>query len=247
MPATSVKPSRGRGPNDRGLTIIETTVMLSVLFILAGMLSPIMADMVTMARAVKAKNDAAMIATGLVNLQKDLGADALSFGLAGRAARFSRLPDVLMSEGTPPRTEDPNNEEAASLDAVVEGAALLGRPSAQLTMRALRSKWFEVTSELLDDHLVTNRRGYRLRTPGEYGGWNGPYLSAKLNGDPWGNRYVINSCWLDGGSTAADGTGAVRRAVYVVSAGANGVIETPFEQPITDARAYGDDIVIRVQ
>ena len=30
-------------------------------------------------------------------------------------------------------------------------------------------------------------------------------------------------------------------------AGADGVIDTPFEQTIVDARAFGDDIVIRIQ
>jgi hypothetical protein len=58
---------------------------------------------------------------------------------------------------------------------------------------------------------------------------------------------LINSRWLDGGSTPADAQGRTRKAVFVVSAGNNGVIETPFEQPITDAQAYGDDIVIRIQ
>ena len=55
--------------NERGITIIETTVILSVLFILAGVMSPIVGESVATARAVKAKNDASMIAMGLINLQ----------------------------------------------------------------------------------------------------------------------------------------------------------------------------------
>jgi hypothetical protein len=35
--------------------------------------------------------------------------------------------------------------------------------------------------------------------------------------------------------------------VFVVSAGADGVIDTPFEQSVVEARAYGDDIVMRIQ
>ena len=94
---------------------------------------------------------------------------------------------------------------------------------------------------------MSNRKGYRFRRPGEYGGWNGPYLSADVKGDPWGNQFLINAAFLDGASTATDRFGNQRRAVFVVSAGANGVIETPFDQPITDARAHGDDIVVRIQ
>ena len=71
--------------SDRGITIIETTVVLSVLFILAGAMSPIVSESITTARSVKAKSDASMIAMGLINLQKDLGGDALSFGGAGGA------------------------------------------------------------------------------------------------------------------------------------------------------------------
>jgi hypothetical protein len=58
---------------------------------------------------------------------------------------------------------------------------------------------------------------------------------------------MINSHWIDGGSSTADAQGHPRRAVFVVSAGANGIIETPFEQSIVDAHVYGDDIVIRIQ
>jgi hypothetical protein len=94
---------------------------------------------------------------------------------------------------------------------------------------------------------VNNDRGYHVRRPGETTGWNGPYLSALLPGDPWGKQYMVNARWLDGGSTAADSSGHARRAVYIVSAGANGVVETPYEQKITDARVWGDDLVIRIQ
>ena len=59
--------------SERGITILETTVILSVLFILAGAMSPIVSESVNTARAVKAKNDASMIALGLINLQKDVG------------------------------------------------------------------------------------------------------------------------------------------------------------------------------
>lgn len=238
----------------RGMTIIETTVMLSVLFILAGVLSPIVSESVTTARAVKAKNDAMMIASGLINLQKDIGADALSYGGIGSALRgvaaasvgSERWPDVLASEGSDPSVDDKERESAVA-DAMEHPGLLRGPRAADRVPQARRRKWLDLSRDNLNDHLVNNRRGYRLRQPGEYGGWNGPYLSARLAGDPWGNRYMVNTSWLDGGTSAADASGQPRRAVYVVSAGANSILETPFEQPITDAEPYGDDIVIRIQ
>jgi hypothetical protein len=246
--------------SERGITIIETTVILSVLFILAGSMSPIISESVMTARSVKAKNDASMIAMGLVNIQKDLGADALAFGTAA-ASGLSGLvaggdtrrgmPDVLASEGEAPQADGLEDDTVQASTAPM--IPLLVQPGNRAGGRGIpatsaqRHRWIEAARESLDDHLRTNRKGYRLRKPGEYGGWNGPYLSAELKGDPWGNQYLVNSSWITGGDSAADSQGRARRAVFVISAGGNGVIETPFEQAVTDAHAYGDDIAIRIQ
>jgi type II secretory pathway pseudopilin PulG len=245
----------GRLLNERGITILETTVILSVLFILAGVMSPIVSESVNTARAVKAKNDASMIAMGLINLQKDVGADALSFGGAalggstplGTGAALG-LPDLLASQGSAPDVEDaPTSESGPTLLAAPGQRGISLTVDARAAMRAERQRWRDTPAGSLDDHLMNNRRGYRVRRSGEYGGWNGPYVSAEIRGDPWGRQFLINSRWLDGGSSAADAQGRLRRAVFVVSAGADGIIDTPFEQSIVDARAFGDDIVIRIQ
>jgi type II secretory pathway pseudopilin PulG len=217
--------------SQRGITILETTVILSVLFILAGAMSPIVSESVNTARAVKARNDASMIAMGLINFQKDLGADAVNIGGTDESARAPRLPALLASQGAAPATED-TDEQAVS---------------ARASLQVERRRWIEAAAGSLDDVLKTNRRGYRFRRPGEYGGWNGPYISGEIKGDPWGNQYLINSQWLDGGTSTADAAGRPRRAVFVMSAGANGVVDTPFEQTVVEARAYGDDIVVRIQ
>ena len=239
--------------SERGITIIETTVILSVLFILAGAMAPIVSESVNTARAVKARNDASMIAMGLINLQKDLGGDALSFGSAvATVGRSLALPNVLASEGADPEVDGAGDivEAAIALPILAspgEQSAAMSGDARRAAMRAQRRKWRETRADALDDHLRTNRRGYRYRRPGEYGGWNGPYVSAQIVGDPWGKRYMINSQFLDGSASAADANGNPRNAVFVISAGADGVIDTPFEQPIVDARPYGDDIVIRIQ
>ena len=249
--------------SERGITILETTVILSVLFILAGAMSPIVSESVNTARAVKAKNDASMIALGLINLQKDVGADALNVGGAAVAPSTPlgaggtlRLPDLLASQGSAPETEDAQSSENDLSSSAAPLVPLLAAPghsgvsltaNARAAMRAERRRWRDTPAGSLDDHLMNNRRGYRFRRSGEYGGWNGPYVSAEVKGDPWGRQFLINSQWLDGGASTADAQGRIRRAVFVVSPGADGVVDTPFEQSIVDARAYGDDIVIRIQ
>jgi type II secretory pathway pseudopilin PulG len=239
--------------SQRGITIIETTVILSVLFILAGAMAPIVSESVNTARAVKARNDASMIAMGLINLQKDLGGDALSFGSAlASVGQALAMPKALASEGAQPEVDGADEivETETALPILAspgeQNAARLGRAQ-RAALRAQRHTWRETRADPLDDHLRTNRHGYRYRRPGEYGGWNGPYVSAAIAGDPWGKKYMINSQFLDGAASAADANGIPRKAIFVISAGADGSIDTPFEQPIVDARGYGDDIVIRIQ
>jgi hypothetical protein len=157
----------------------------------------------------------------------------------------------LVSQGSAPETEDAQSrEDATPMVPLLTSPGTLGvslTASTRAALRAERRRWRDTAAGSLDDHLMNNRRGYRFRRSGEYGGWNGPYVSAEVKGDPWGRQFLINSQWLDGGVSAADAQGRVRRAVFVVSPGADGVVDTPFEQSIVDARAFGDDIVIRIQ
>ena len=207
-------------------------------------------ESITTARSVKAKSDASMIAMGLINLQKDLGGDALSFGGAGGAQTVG-LPDLLTTQGEAPEIDETVSETPSILSMLVPGQAGRAANAAANAVgqanRQKRRKWRETAAGSLDDHLMTNRHGYHYRRPGQTGGWNGPYVSAEITGDPWGKQYMVNTQFLDGGSTAADSQGQVRHAVFVVSPGANGVVETPFEQPINDVQVSGDDIIIRIQ
>jgi prepilin-type N-terminal cleavage/methylation domain-containing protein len=73
-------------------------------------------------------------------------------------------------------------------------------------------------------------------TTGEFA-WRGPYLSS-LNTDPWGNSYIVNASELSASST---------KAVWVISAGPNGVMETSFSQERSVAILQGDDIGYRIK
>ena len=237
--------------SERGITIIETTVILTVMFILAGAMSPIVSESVTTARAVRAKNDAQMIAMAIVNLQRDLGAALLSsgppVGTSQVDAQALPMPEVLATGGDAPELDESGSDRQEGLLSLVNAAGRAAANANRGGKRAERRRWRESTIDPIDDHMRTNRKGYPYRRPGESRGWNGPYLSAQIKGDPWGRQYLVNTEWLDGGTTVADADGVPRRAVFVVSPGANGVIETPYEQPIVDATANGDDIVVRIQ
>ncbi len=103
------------------------------------------------------------------------------------------------------------------------------------------TRWINLTPRaVLRDHLIRNRdsSGYIYPRTGTYA-WKGPYATS-FSADPWGNRYLINIGRINV-------TGAV---VWVLSAGPNGLIETPFNQADTGtapATTGGDDIGFRLK
>jgi hypothetical protein len=84
----------------------------------------------------------------------------------------------------------------------------------------------------LDAHLVTNAAGYSERDVSAETGWRGPYVSGSIHADPWGRRYAVNAAI----ARAAHG------AVMVVSAGADGIVQTPFAAN----SGFGDDVVATI-
>lgn len=82
----------------------------------------------------------------------------------------------------------------------------------------------------LGAHLVDNAAGYTAEGGAAFR-WRGPYLEG-LSADPWGWRYAVNVGLIKGTSGMA---------VFVISAGPNGEIETPYE--MVGLKVGGDDLV----
>ena len=67
--------------------------------------------------------------------------------------------------------------------------------------------------------------------------FRGPYV-ASVEGDPWGNQYLLNAANLNSGTYHA----------FIVSAGPNGALDTTKNQAATAALSVGtDDIVAVIQ
>ena len=98
-----------------------------------------------------------------------------------------------------------------------------------------RESW-GARSEDLHSYLVSNGPekeawyDYFKNVSGRFDGWNGPYLPREL-ADPWGQAYVVSVCGFPGG-TKPDNN------VWCLSAGPNGIVETPADA----TRAHADDI-----
>ena len=141
-----------------------------------------------------------------------------------------------------PRTEDVINGRPGTeiVGVLISDAPLAGSTEAG-------SWWVESRLDLMAAHLSTNVRGYTSRSPVSRRGWHGPYLAESIREDAWGHAYLVNVFYLDPRPVVQEIDGTPLGAVFVLSAGPNGVIETPYYQPRTDAALYGDDIGMRLQ
>jgi type II secretory pathway pseudopilin PulG len=141
-----------------------------------------------------------------------------------------------------PRTADTDagRPGAMEIGSLISDAPLPGTTSST-------GLWAESSVSSMTVHLVRNEVGYRVRDPLQPHGWNGPYLSSAVQDDSWGHAYMMNTFWLDPRDIGQDADGTKLGAVWVISAGPNGIIETPFYQARDNARLYGDDIGYRLQ
>jgi prepilin-type N-terminal cleavage/methylation domain-containing protein len=97
-------------------------------------------------------------------------------------------------------------------------------------------------ADLMAYHIINNRPKNAVANaypvpPGEIA-WRGPYQPT-LPADPWGNRYAVNI-----GNTAG------ANAVWVLSAGPDGIVQTAFNQAIPAngvLTTTGDDIGYRMK
>jgi hypothetical protein len=212
---------------DRGLSLVEVTIMLLVLMTLTGVLAPSIMDFVHDAQWVKAKEDCEAIGVSVVRLTRDVG-PCLRFDGTGACTKANRV-DLLYSNGPDVTTDDLGGEAVTEFD----GGGTTAGPLNWDTDGA--------RGDSMDHQLVANGggSGYPVPAdPGMYGGpapgWRGAYLSSPVGPDPWGHRYLVNTVFLAVARDAQAGSGEGQRGggwsrdTFCISAGPNGQYETPF-------------------
>ena len=201
----------------RGFTLIELTVVLTVIVTLALILVPSITNFIDDSRMARARGDCQVIASAIVQFYKDNGFfPEWPEAQAGGAGMSQNRALLLVSGGSIPREE-------------------------------MISPWTTGAAASLNGQLMANEPGYLMRTATSEFGWNGPYLSSAIGSDPWNNRYVVNIGFVEATQGVQSLSGGVKSAVWVLSAGANGVIDTPFNQSVLAAALGGDDIGVRIQ
>ena len=161
----------------RGLTLIEVTLMLTVSTALVAALLPTMTATVRHGEFARAMADMTAITNQV------LQAYAVDMGqiptINGSPA--GTLVEILVSDGDIPS------------EVSVTGSAEWQRPVDNAGGLV----------DFLERHLVTNNpRGNPANAYVTTDGtpWRGAYLTAPIDPDPWGNRYAINSEWAVGGA-----------------------------------------------
>lgn len=212
---------RGILSDSRGVSLIEATIVLSVVAILAAAAAPVTSRTLDRARQSRALDDEKAIRDAITNFFIDV-TDNKYFTPDGQSSANPWV-DMLVSDGDTPREASITNDGG--------GAGVM--------------RWDDPVNnttgvvDFLERHLVTNTpRGSSANdypTPK----WRGAYLSTPVDGDPWGNRYAANVRWLIDDSTL------YMNDVFVWSSGPDEQIDTLFQ--VNGATPGGDDIIVVVR
>ena len=225
----------GRSGARSGLTLVEMTVILSVIVILTTVLVPTVMSHIAQARVIRAQQDVRALANALTRFFDDTGfMPTTSDVINGRPGNLTL--DLLITPGEAPSLPD---DATASLQLWITGRGDYFRN--HLVNNTPGYDGDPNTDDRFDDI-----PGYRLMTFETKTGWDGPYISLP-EADPWGNRYMCNVIYLKPGTGVVARDGEVKRTVLIISAGPDGIIQTEFEQLKTNARTKGDDIAYRYQ
>jgi len=220
-----------RMTTERGLSLIEVTIMLLVLMLLTGVLAPSVMDYVKDAQWVKVKEDCEAIGLSVVRLTRDIG-PCVKFNGTTPCTKDNRV-DILYSDGPG-----------------VEGADLAGDAVTDFFSSDVafgHMNWWkdEYHGDSMEHQFVDNGSGPAYLTPADLHtfssvgpqfnlGWRGAYLSAPIGPDPWGRRYLVNTTFLAVAMDATPGTGEGQRSggwshdTFCISAGPNGLYETAY-------------------
>jgi type II secretory pathway pseudopilin PulG len=160
-----------RLPDSRGISLIEATIVLTVLSILTAAAAPSVSRTIDRARLTRATDDMKAIRTALITYVTDSAFDYFTHN-GSNTGGGGDIIEMLVSDG-----DIPGNSGATNWDDVTInfGAA--------------------VDVDFLEKHLVTNV--LTGGAPNAYAVWRGAYLSGPVDPDPWGNRYAVNVQYMN--------------------------------------------------
>ena len=208
------------GKQSKGFTLVEVMAVVAVGATLASGVSPIVFDQINEAKIARARVDVQVIGTGL-------GLMYINSGYFGSwNSKISSTPAQNLTY------------LRSGSGAAVDLGGHPQDPKADLWTGAAPSR----TTDFLEYQLETGFPGGGSSCYRSFGvNWKGPYASGLEKCDPWGRNYVA-FVWAmytpTTGSNRGAGSGGQKYYGWVLSAGPNGVIDTP----VTSSRLQGDDV-----
>ncbi|MBN1163643.1 MAG: type II secretion system protein GspG [Candidatus Krumholzibacteriota bacterium] len=203
---------------NQGFTLFEIIIAVAIIAIMAVAIAPPLIKNLNDGKIARAQSDAKVIGDALMFFYKDTGTWPLQND--GDTA-----PDLTRLVGN---------------SALGGGNAGIPGGTSGVNGSGNWDSWGRAGT--LTDQLIANASGsmdplYReSSSPHTKPGWNGPYLDS-VPLDPWGNPYVVNIRFVN--AQIADYT---RHNVMVLSAGPNGVFETPYADVTFNEEIGGDDV-----
>jgi hypothetical protein len=207
--------------SERGLSLVEATIILMILATMTAVIAPSMGDFLEDARGHKVKEDTESLGIGIARLLRDTGLKGLKLDASVAFTRANRV-DRLESDGTAPAL-------AASAAAFTSASNIVDASI----------NWNTGTNiDTFEDQLVSNTlttNNYSVPTGANRGrGWRGAYVNFPIGSDPWGYKYYTNTLFLtvatDGNAGTGEGqiSGFWTKDVIVISGGADNTIQTAF-------------------
>lgn len=213
-----VSPVARRAKGECGVTLIEAALIMTVTAAIIGALAPVMTVVVRHAEIAAAQNAMANIRMQLLACLADMNYSQFTVDGSKNGTKVQRV----VSDGDIPR--EASGAGDASWQAAVDNVTGL--------------------TDFLERHLVTNNpRGNAANAyspSGAANDWDGAYLNAPVDPDPWGNRYVVNVQFLGSGAGNTND-------VVVYSAGPDETIDSPYQANPLTVPAGADDLIDLVE
>jgi type II secretory pathway pseudopilin PulG len=215
--------------SERGITLIEATIVLTAVAILAGAAAPVASRSLDRARVTRAIGDAEAIKTAIINFRANVFQ-----GFTEDGTNSGDIIEMLVGDGDVPVDASITDDNGALAGTLMRWNDLID--DADTTDNDPNG----ITVDTLENHLVVNTPIFSALNAYPLSGgntWRGTYIDAPINADPWGNRYAVNVMFLLNPSDTKNDT-------FVLSTGPDEQIDTLFEQ--NGATPGDDDILVMV-
>lgn len=242
--------------NEAGMSLIEATIILMILFLLTAVLSPAIGDYVEDARHTKGKEDVEAIGISITRLQRDVGS-CLKI-LASNPCDESNRVDILRSDGPDVLAADLGSSAEAFTNTDITPSPINWDDDQDANVGDTMVNQFVANSPAYSTPANSTPTGYTRSGPQSGLGWRGAYLAPAIGTDPWGKVYLANTAFLVVATDSTDGTaegnrrGGWSRDTFVISAGPNGLFDTPFGGAVSTNVGrgiiiQGDDLIYPVR